>query len=298
MVSLVSCKSTETETRTASSRVMFRSAAVSGVAEGQSKSYRGILASKDTQSGEWMTDPDWAYCTEWECAFSGENGVFNTTRYRMYYPEGTFKFYALGYDGSEQLRTEKGVLQVVGGESAHDYILATTEVALDGVEDKNVSLNFNHLFAQVRFELILRSVEVDEFMENIELVDISALGYRLRGKIDLGADDVKITPTDDETLLSEVVFGKKYMVIPHSGDYTAPAKATIRVRFDGKEWEVVLDGEDKDNMTLNAGKCRVIRMTYDGVQFTTAGIPQWSIGEDIVVGGSGEGIKVPQWNNE
>ena len=294
MVSLVSCKSTEPETRTASSRVMFSSVVVSGVAEGQTKSYRGILASKDTHSGEWKTDPDSEFCTEWECAFGGANGVFATTRNRMYYPEGTFKFYALGYDGREQFRTENGVLAVEGGENAGDYILATTEVSLDGVNNaENVALNFSHLFAQVRFELILRSVEVEGVLDGIELVDVSALGYRLNGEIDLGADDVKIAPTTDETVLENVVFGKKYMVIPHDGDtYTAPTEATIRVRFDGKEWEVALDGED--NMTLTAGKCRVIRITYNGVSFTTVGIPQWSIGEDIVVGDGGS-IKVPQW---
>ena len=298
LVSLVSCKSTEPVTRTASSRVMFSLVEVSGVAEGQSKSYRGVLASKDVENGAWVTNPDSESCTQWECEFVGRDGAFATTRNNKLYPEGTFRFYALGYDGREQLRTENGVLKVVGGENASDYILATVDVALDGVNDEdNVVLNFSHLFAQVRFELIIRSVDIttDEAMRDM-IIDVAPLGYRLNGEIDLNADDVKITPTADNAVLGSVKFGKKYMVIPHSGDYTAPTEATISVRFDGKDWDVVLD--DADKMTLTAGKCRVIRMTYDGVSFTTAGIPQWSIGEDIVVGNSGDGIKVPQWEQE
>ncbi|MBO5758737.1 MAG: hypothetical protein J6R31_01675, partial [Rikenellaceae bacterium] len=149
---------------------------------------------------------------------------------------------------------------------------------------------------QVRFELILRSVDItsdlDKVLEGIELVDISELGYRLNGEIDLNADDVKILSTDDK-VLENVVFGKKYMVIPHDGgEYTAPTEATIRVRFDGRDWDVALNGAE--NMALTAGKCRVIRMIYNGVRFTTVGIPQWSIGEDIVVGDS-DGIRVPGW---
>lgn len=305
----VSCKSTEPVTRTeGSSRMLFSRAVASGTSTGET--YRGILASHN-KSGKWMTAPSNSYCTEWECSFDGGVGDFSTTRNRLYYPEGTYKFYALGYNGGEQFRTSGYTLKAKGGVTGeNDYILATlSDVELDGVNDVERSLEFKHLFAQVRFELKLRTVDVteslDKVLESVEVVDVSGLGYRLNGVINLWASNQEwMTPDNaDSETLGDVTFGVRYMVVPHSTNYPAPNSATIKVRIDGRDFEVSLEGAE--NLSLTAGKCRVLRMTYDGVSIQSVGMPQWSIGEDIMVGnhdtngdGRYDGVKVPQWGSE
>lgn len=306
----VSCKSTEPVMRTeGSSRMLFSRAVASGTSEGET--YRGIIASKTSDGSQWMTAPSNSYCTEWECTFGGGEGDFRTTRYHLYYPEGTYNFYALGYNGSGQFRAENGTTMVKakgGVTGANDYIMATlSDVELDGVNDVECSLAFYHLFAQVRFELKVRTVDVteslDEVLESVELVDVSELGYRLNGVIDLAeepTDGVWMTPDNaDSKKLGDVTFGVRYMVVPHSGVYQ-PKDATIKVKIDGRDFSVPVSGAD--NLRLEPGKCRVLRMTYNGVSVQAVGVPQWSVGEEIVVGnrdlngdGKWDGVQVPQW---
>ena len=304
VVALVSCKSTEPATRASvSSQVFFNTALVTGISAGEA--YRGFVASRAVDGGEWVSSPDDRYSTKWECSFSNGGGNIQISQNNIYYPSGRFDIYAVGYNGTDELQTRDCVLEMAGGEvGANDYIMAHTTVGLDGVGDVTQSLMFSHLFAQVRFELTLRLVgvdkDVDELLESVELVDISQLGYRLNGQIDFNqppvGDEPWMTPSD-AAMLTRGRFGVRYMVVPHSGEYAAPKNATVRVKIDGRMFEVALSGDK--NMLLEQGKCRVLRMTYDGLNISAVDMPQWSVGEEIELGSSSIGnVDVPQWKQE
>lgn len=292
---LISCKNTESDTRTASasSQMVLRTAVAQSTSE--VVDYCGVVASKSADG--WATNPDSKECPRWEGRFlNGIGSLYVSNPY--YYQADTYDFYLVGRNSSEGISTTNGVFEVGGGKVAdNDVIMASIEgVAMDGINNVQAVAEFRHLFAQVRFELTVRSVEgVTEDMGEFSLLDISQLGLRINGRVDMNnlPSDAPMTPADNATLTS-ARFGERYMVVPHSAEYPTPSECTIRVRVDGRDFDVAMSG----NLSLNAGKCRVLTLIYDGFQVTQVKIPQWSVGEDISMGEGGDnpGINIPQWN--
>lgn len=294
MVVLFSCQIGD-EPKTRSSQLQLSSGYAAGVAGDTYEVYRGVVASREV-GGDWISAPFSESATSWACLFV--NGAGNVESQNNYlYDAGSYNFYLLGSNGASVVPEADGRLVVSGGEvSDNDYIWsALSEVEMDGVNDVTRSIVFSHLFSQVRFELIVRGVEgITEEMADVEILDISALGYRTEGVIDFENITTPVMqPSPQSAVLQTANLGERYMVVPHSGTYTYQ-DCQIAVRYDGLTYNVALSG----NLSLNAGKCRVIRLVYDGFSIHQLEIPQWNIGEDFSIGNGASGdYEIPGWNH-
>ena len=294
MTILFSCQSGD-EQRTRSSQLDLDTGYVLGVVGDTYEVYRGVLASREV-GGDWVSAPFAESATSWACLFVNGTGEVESNN-DLLYDAGTYSFYLLGSNGASVVPEVNGRLEVSGGEVAdNDYVWSSIEsLALDGVHSVTRSVVFSHLFSQVRFELVVRGVEgLTEEMVDAEILDISALGYRTDGVIDFENITTPVMqPSTQNKVLQTAKLGKRYMVVPHNATYTYN-NCQIAVRYDGKIYNVALSG----NLSLNAGKCRVIRLEYDGFSIKQLEIPQWNIGEDFSIGNGASGdYEIPGWNH-
>lgn len=289
----ISCqKGVEMQTR--SSYMNFYSAYAAGVAAESYASYSGVVASRVANGGEWISAPFAVDATSWSCVFVDGQGNIDTYNDKSY-NAGTYDFYLLGSNGRSVVSDANGRLEVSGGEeSGNDYIWAEVNQTFDGVTSVARSVTFTHLFSQVRFELSIRGVTVTEATADVAIVDISGLGYRTDGVIDIENIVTPVMqPSTRDEVLSSAKFGQRYMVVPHNGTTYKHSDCTIRVRYKESEYEVPLSG----NLSLNPGKCRVIRLVYDRFSISQIEIPSWNVGEDFSIGrGASGGYEIPGWN--
>lgn len=289
-----SCQKETTQLRTRSS-LNFATAYTSGLSSSNAVTYRGVVASRVASDGEWESAPWDSECTSWTCRFVGGKGTVYTQN-DLLYGADTYDFYLLGSNGNSVVPDASGVLEVDGGEiGTNDYIWAKESVTFSGASDVTKAVSFSHLFSQVRFELEVRGNSgVSDVASVIEIKDISNLGYRIDGVINLeSVTSPVMQPSTRNKVLSTASFGERYMVVPHNGStYAQPTNAKITVVVDGRTFTPTLSGE----LSLNAGKCRVITLVYDGVNIYQLEIPQWNIGEDFSIGeGDTGGYEIPGW---
>ena len=299
LVLLASCQK-EAEPATRASSLDLYAGYALGVAETGGVTYRGIVGSRVTDGGEWIQTPWSPNCTSWGCTFVDGAGDMDLANNPLYEP-ATYDFYLLGSNGNDTHTDAQGRLVVDGGqESGNDYIWASLKgVNMTSGGTVHRSVTFSHLFSQVRFVLTIRGIDgVMEEMDDdgrIEIVDISGLGYRTDGVIDLENITSPIMQPDNRNhILQTARLNQRYLVVPHNGSSYTHHNCTIRIKADGKTFDVPLEG----NLSLNAGKCRVIRLTYDGFSIQQIEIPEWYVGESFSIGtGASGGYEIPGWTH-
>lgn len=291
VVTLAGCNKQKVVTtqRRASITSARLAAATGGVA------YGGRLAVYG--EGRWITDPNDAYPTTWRGAFADGKAQLSLQNAHNYTVNNRYIFCLVG-DNSGSVDCVGDKVAMLGGEvDDNDVIWASDTVTVTASSDNQfeVAAPFRHLFAQVRFELTVRGQAATEADGDFALSDISALGYLTDGEADVLTGVV--SPTDDGRKLSTARFATRYFVMPHTASYTQPSTAVIKVQVDGKTFDVTLN-DTIDSQTgylrLNANRCRVFRLNYDGFSVTDVVMPQWNTGEDISVGG----VALPPWTHD
>lgn len=299
LVLLASCQK-EAEPATRASSLHLYSGYALGVASEGGVPYRGIVGSRVAGGGEWVQTPWTENCTSWGCSFVSGAGTMEMHNNPLYVPD-IYDFYLLGSNGNDVHTDTSGRLSVEGGtESGNDYIwasLKSVDMTASGTIHRSVA--FSHLFSQVRFVMTIRGIDgVSEDMDDdgrIEIVDISGLGYRTDGVIDMENIATPVMQPDNKNnILQTARLNQRYLVVPHNGTSYTHHDCSITLKVDGKSFTVPLSG----NLSLNAGKCRVINLTYDGFNIHQVEIPEWYVGESFSIGeGASGGYEIPGWTH-
>jgi hypothetical protein len=152
-----------------------------------------------------------------------------------------------------------------GTELSNDYIYAATAQPVNG--NATVAFAFNHVMAKLRFEVYEKSYESAKLTSGVSISGIDQLGIIRNGSMDITSG--VITPSTT-ALPSEIDINTEYFVLPQ----TAGKTKALNVEYQGKNYTVNLGDA---GLTLNAGKCRVIRLLVTGSGITfTATLEDWA----------------------